>query len=197
MYTLSHIHAEIPLHEYICNYRNVEKFIVYCKECNRYNRCWACPPFDFDQEKYISGYEKLYIIGTKIVLNEQVIKENQGNELATKTTYQIIEKVRANLDEKLLELEKIFPKSKAFFGGTCHICPAEKCTRIKGKPCIAPDKVRPSLEAFGFDITKTATELLRLEILWSHNGVLPKYFVLVSGFFTNKEIPNFLSLIEF
>jgi predicted metal-binding protein len=64
----------------------------------------------------------------------------------------------------------------------------DKCTRIKGKPCISPDKVRPSLESFGFDVSKTSLQLLNVEMKWSLEGVLPPYFVLVSGFLTNADV---------
>lgn len=46
MYNTTLIIAEIDLGEYIRDYREPEKFIGYCKQCDRYNSCWACPPFD-------------------------------------------------------------------------------------------------------------------------------------------------------
>ncbi|MFR2062233.1 MAG: DUF2284 domain-containing protein [Alistipes sp.] len=39
------------------------------------------------------------------------------------------------------------------------MCPG--CNR----PCLHPDKVRPSLEAFGFDIARTLSELFGIELL--------------------------------
>ncbi len=55
-----------------------------------------------------------------------------------------------------------------------------------GTPCRHPEKVRPSLEAFGFDIAKTLSELFNIELLWGKDGKLPEYLVLVSGFFHNE-----------
>ena len=60
------------------------------------------------------------------------------------------------------------------------------CTRNCGTPCRHPEKVRPSLEAFGFDIAKTLAELFNIELLWGKDGKLPEYLVLVSGFFHNE-----------
>jgi hypothetical protein len=54
---------------------------------------------------------------------------------------------------------------------------------------ISPEEIRPPFKAFGFDIGKTPAELLKIGMKWSHNGVLPEYFTLVSGFFTFNEIP--------
>jgi predicted metal-binding protein len=169
-YKVSHITVETGLKDYIRNYRDADKFIVYCKQCDRYNACWSCPPFDFDTAEVISAYDTAYLTGTKILLDDDVIKENTGWERCTKITYLIIEEVRRNLDRRLLSLEREFPGSRAFFAGTCHICPQDECERIKGKPCIAPERIRPSLESFGFDMAKTAAELLNIEMKWSHNG---------------------------
>ncbi len=188
MYQVSHFIAKIKSEDYVANYRDVAKFISYCKECNRYQACWSCPPFDFDVEAYISSYEIVYIIGTKILLDPGLILENKGWEQSTEISYRIMEEVRLELDGKLLDLEKQYPGSKAFFAGTCQICPAEKCARIAGKSCIAPDRIRPSLEAFGFDIAKTSAELLNIELKWNREGILPEYFTLISGFFASKEI---------
>jgi predicted metal-binding protein len=86
-------------------------------------------------------------------------------------------------------LEEQYPGSKALFAGSCRICPTGKCKKITGEPCISPEKVRPSLEAFGFDVSRISSELLNIEMKWSQNGILPEYFTLVSGFFTDNEIP--------
>ncbi|MDR2508430.1 MAG: DUF2284 domain-containing protein [Candidatus Accumulibacter sp.] len=189
MYRVSHLTAEIRLTDYIRNYRDTERFSNYCKACDRYNACWSCPPFEFDTEEYISPYKVAYIIGTKIVLDESVINQNRGPKKCEKMAHDIMAQVRPGLDEALLKLEKQYPVSKAFFAGMCHICPADVCARIKGWPCIAPERNRPSLESFGFDIGKTSSELLNVELKWSENGVLPDYLTLVSGFFTREAAP--------
>lgn len=191
MYNVSHLIAKINLNDYLANYRDADRFMGYCKKCGKYNACWACPPFDFDTEAYISSYEKAYIIGTKIVIDTDLIEKNTGWERCTEVTYRMIEEVRSNLDKKLLELETMFPESRAFFAGTCHVCPADKCTRKTGKPCVAPHNVRPALEAFGFDISKTSAQLLNIELKWSKNGILPEYLTLISGFFINQPIDEY------
>lgn len=58
----------------------------------------------------------------------------------------------------------------------------------EGRPCRYPDRIRPSLESLGFDIGKTASELLGIELKWSEPGSsgLPEYFTLVSGFFSSR-----------
>ena len=182
-YNTTHTIAEISVADYIAGYRDTDKFIAFCKQCNRYNTCWACPPFDFDTEAYIHAYDKAYLIGTKITLTSTADSYDQG----VKEIRAIMVDVRLNLDKQLLETEKSHTNSKAFFAGTCHVCPEGECTRSQGKPCIAPDKVRPSLEAFGFDMGKTSAQLLGIEMKWGAKGSLPEYLTLVSGFFTCSE----------
>ena len=191
---LTHFITAIERTDYVKDYRDAARFMEYCKVCNRYDACWSCPPFEFDAEEYLSSYEMAYIIGTKIVLNESTIRENRGWDECRKTASGVLEKVRPRLDRKLLALERRHSDSKAFFAGTCHVCPSDVCTRIEKKPCIAPEKIRPSLESFGFDIGKTSSELLNIELKWSSNGILPEYFTLVSGFFTRRAIPEFPSV---
>lgn len=58
--------ATIPVADYMAHYRDAEKFIGFCRQCRRYNTCWACPPFAFDVDQYLSHYELALIIGTKI-----------------------------------------------------------------------------------------------------------------------------------
>ena len=84
--------------------------------------------------------------------------------------------------------EEKYTDSKAFFAGTCHLCLDEDCTRKAGLPCRYPDKIRPSLEAVGFDMGKTSAELLNIEMKWTEGSRLPEYYTLVSGLFTNKKI---------
>jgi len=184
-YTLNHSSAKIGVEELIHRFRDTEKFIDYCKECNRYNACWACPPFDFNADEYLMSHQIANIIGTKITLIEDVINQHRGLEQCAKISYEIIGSVRRELDNTLLDMEKQYPESRAFFAGTCHICPLGKCMRITEKACISPERIRPSLEALGFDVSKISAELLNIEMKWSRVGVLPEYFTLVSGFFSD------------
>lgn len=67
------------------------------------------------------------------------------------------------------------------------LLPRRKRTRPTGEPCRHPDKVRPSLEACGFDIGRTTTELFGMDLKWGTDGRIPEYLLLVCGFFHNAE----------
>ena len=192
-YQLKYIKATISVEEYIRDYRDVEKFMVYCKQCHCYAACWACPPFDFDVTGRLMQYENVHIIGTKIVLDDTLLNKCTGERQCNEASYQVIGEVRRELDDKLLALERQYPDSLAFFAGTCLLCGRGKCTRIDGKPCLHPAFIRPSLEAFGFDISKTTSQLLNTDLKWGSRERLPEYFVLVGGFFTDRRdiLPTF------
>ena len=51
--------------------------------------------------------------------------------------------------------------------------------------------MRPSLEAFGFDISRTLSELFGIRLLWGKDGVIPEYLTLVCGFFHNCDTASF------
>jgi len=74
--------------------------------------------------------------------------------------------VRLQLDSWLRWLETEYPGSLACYAGTCHLCPDDTCTRITGQPCRHPHLIRHSLESFGFDLGRTAEELLHIPLGW-------------------------------
>ncbi|MBB4035598.1 putative metal-binding protein [Dysgonomonas hofstadii] len=190
MLSVKNYFSYIPIVDYIADYRDVDKFIVFCKQCSKYGNCWACPPYEFDTTDYILKYNRAYIIGTKINLSYDIRKASKDAEESKLTGANIITDVRKVLDEQLLKIEADIPNSKAFFAGTCHICEPEGCMRIQNEPCRYPDKIRHSLESIGFDIGKTTEELLNIKLKWSNDGFLPEYLTLVSGLFTNSRVDN-------
>jgi predicted metal-binding protein len=187
-YQLKNIVTTIKVDEYIRDYRDADRFIEYCKACPIYNACWACPPFDFDTTGILLNYKNAHLIGTKIILDKAVLSECTGREQCTEAAHRITKEVRIGLDDKLLALERKNSGSRAFLAGTCYLCREGTCTRIFGKPCLHPDRVRPSLESFGFDISKTASRLLHTELIWGSENRLPEYFLLVSALLTDEKV---------
>lgn len=195
MYTTSNYMTAIPVKDYVEGYRDTEKFVAFCRQCNRYENCWACPPYDFDTDEYILKYESACLIGTKIDIPLSIRTIHNSPEKGKALGAEIIASVRRTLDEWLLGIEVAVPGSRAFFAGTCHVCDADDCTRRQGIPCRHPDKIRPSLEALGFDIGKTTETLLGITLKWSNDGSLPEYLTLVSGLFFNQDIDDIKNYI--
>lgn len=181
--------AGIDAEEYGRRFRDVERFAGFCRECVRYGTCWSCPPFQFDTQAYLSGYRHMWIVCTRIVPHRDLsVGECSEREDTIRVGREMLRQVRAQVDEVLLDMEARYPGSRAFFGGTCMWCPEGDCTRKQGRACRFPEKMRPSLEAFGWDMVRTSAELLGVEMQWSRHGELPAYFTLVSGLLTSSSI---------
>lgn len=190
MYSIQNYIANIPVTQYIAQYRNASKFIEFCKQCPKYSNSWACPPFLFDSDKYPSSYNIAYLLGTKITLPKSFHSSMFGSDELIKQTEEIIRIVRLELDQQLLSAEQQIKNSKAFFAGSCLFCFNKECTRVLGEPCRYPEKIRPSLESLGFDIGKTTEELLGIELQWNTINHQPEYITLVSGLFCQSSIEN-------
>lgn len=187
-YTLQYFSSIVDTQSYINGYCRPKEFIKYCQECNKYNSCWACPPFDYNPLDLLKQYQYINIIGTKVLFTQEYLKKNCDANKNIEILNSTMTAVRSIIDKKLMSLEQKTPHSLALFAGTCHLCPKEGCTRPQNISCRHPQSIRPSLEAYGFDITKTTNELLQLNLLWGKNGLLPQYLILVSGLLSDAKI---------
>ncbi len=103
--------------------------------------------------------------------------------------------MRRIVEERLLAAEHCFGGRAFAFVGECLHCTAP-CARLTGAPCRHPDRLRPSLEACGFDLGRTSSELLDTELLWSSDGHLPRYLTLICGHLHSADpaaVESFLS----
>ena len=175
-YSVQEHWIEMPMAEYIAGYRDFGRVRGYCRECSRYGNCWACPPYDFDETALPEGYAAISLLAT-------VITPSEGVTLTPETADPIIRRERERLDRMLMEMEQASEAAaRAFFAGTCLLCPPEHCTRREGRPCRHPESIRPSLEALGFDIARTAADIFHTPLQWGRNGQPPEYLTLISGF---------------
>lgn len=166
--------ATADVQDYVSTCRNAGRFMQYCRECLNYGRRYGCPPFDFNPTDIICRYRNIWIYGTKIMPLEQ--------GLPLSASMPIMEPVVAQMNRRLLEEEKRLDGFACGFAGRCPYCKTT-CARIGGQPCRHPDKVRPSLESMGFDVGKTSSQYLHVDIRWGHDGLLPEYLMLVGGVF--------------
>ena len=171
--------AELPVADYVARFRDPERIMGYCRECGNYGRSWACPPFGFDPEAAMRRYRIALLTATKIIPLESGIPLSRSREL--------IRPERVRLENRLRAMERLFGGRAFAYAGTCLYCPEGMCARLSGEPCRHAELVRPSLEACGFDICRTVSELFGFELLWSRDGFVPEYLTLVCGFFHNAE----------
>lgn len=156
-------------------FRDAERIGAYCRSCPNYGRSWGCPPFGFSVEEYLAGYDSVLLVATKITPR---IRNLPIAEAAA-----MIRPERIRLESRLLGMERLYGGRSFAYVGSCLYCPEGACTRPDGKPCRHPEWVRPSLEACGFDIGRTTSELFGLELKWGVGGRMPEYLILVCGFF--------------
>ncbi len=175
-------YADIDAKTYIKEFRSTDYFIEFCQQCKNYGRRYGCPPFDDETLSLVYKYEKVRILGIKIIPNNKQLPLSVANDL--------MEPVVKDMNEELLNLEQSLGGYAFGFVGSCPYCGGRPCARIEGKPCRHPEKVRPSLEAFGFDMSKTAKDLLGLEIKWSKGELIPEYLTLVCGLFYQFSPPT-------
>lgn len=179
LYETEEYTTDIAVEDYVAGFRDEERFIELCRQCPNYGNSWGCPPFDFDTGDFLRQYKYAHLIATKIIPDENNIPFNKSREL--------VYPERLRIELKLLDLEKRYGGRAFAYVGSCLHCNGVECRRKCNKPCLHPDKVRPSLEAFGFDINLTLSELFGIKLIWGNDGFLPEYLVLVSGFFHNNN----------
>ena len=178
-YTAADFTAELPAADYVARFRDAERVGGYCRECGNYGRSWGCPPFGFDAGEYVTRYGTALLVATRITPEEPGLPASEAGRL--------ILPERQRLERLLLEMEGQYGGRSFAYVGTCIHCPEGSCTRPEGRPCRLPELVRPSLEACGFDVARTASELFGIELKWGSGGRMPEYLTLVCGFFHDAE----------
>ncbi len=176
-YTTEDFSTELSADEYVRRFRDIDRFAEYCRQCHNYGRSWACPPFGHDIDGELHRYRKVKLFATKITPADRNIPLSDSRVL--------IRPERERLEKHLLDMEAVTGGRAFTFVGNCLYCPEGTCTRQSGLPCRHPDKVRPSLEAYGFDVGLTLSELFGIKLLWSEDGYIPEYLTLVGGLFHN------------
>lgn len=158
--------ATVKADTYVSAFRHPEQFIEYCKSCPSMGKTWICPPIESEFEIDFSKFKTVDIIAVKVDRGENMLEE------------------RDRLMEDLLMLER--ETGGRAFGlasvGGCRLCPGG-CTRPAGNKCRHPELVRPPLEAYGFDLMATSSEILKTPMVWGLDGKAPEYLMLIGAVF--------------
>lgn len=187
MHHITHHVATIDAARYVEQYRNVPRFLAFCKQCNNYGRMWCCPPFDDDVERLTDGYEQVTVWGTVITFDQATRQACHSDAQRRQLSSQAIDDAWRQMLPFLHAQEAAHPGSRLFVG-LCHYCRPCQCSRVDGKPCRHPELMRPSLEAVGFDVSATARDVLGIELQWSTDGRLPQRITLITALFTLEPI---------
>ncbi|HWR44145.1 DUF2284 domain-containing protein [Sporomusa sp.] len=190
-HTTTSINSE-HLHEFISKYQHQEKFMAFCKDCHNYNTLWSCPPLQFDANQFLLDFNYIYIIGAKVIYDAETIELANTSDKIKEITTQSLREVKNKLSDILLDLERQIPDSISLASGGCHIC--ERCRRCDNLPCQYPEKMRYSLDSFGFDLTAITSDMLQIELKWSKDS-LPEYYTLIHALLTKQSLGNMLENI--
>lgn len=80
-YTTEKFFADIDAKNYINEFRRTDYFIEFCQQCKNYGRRYGCPPFDDKTLSIVEGYEKVRIMGVKIIPNNKQLPLSAANDL--------------------------------------------------------------------------------------------------------------------
>lgn len=191
-HTITRINS-LPITEFIKKYQNQEKFMAFCKECPNYNTLWSCPPLRIDATQFLQAFNYIYIIGVKVIYDAETIKLADTSEKIKEITTRSLREVKNKFSDKMLILESEIPASISLASGGCYLC--ERCKRRDDLPCKQPEKMRYSLDSFGFDLTAITSDLLQIDLKWSKNS-LPEYYTLIHALLTKKSLGTRLENIE-
>lgn len=180
-YDAEQVVAVVDRDRYVSDFRDVATFEECCRACPNYGNRWGCPPFDHDTLQDLLPYGKVMIVGVKITPHDTRMPMEQ--------VFDLMRPELERLNKRLLELECETGSFALGFVGKCERCGNAPCARKQGKPCRHPDLVRPSLEAYGFNVSETASKLLGIDMVWSRDKNIPRYLTLVCGLFFNGDNP--------
>lgn len=165
---------EISVENFLVNFFDYEYFHSLCRQCPRYGQTWSCPPFSEDIKLWWQQFAKLRVIAKKLYLRKDLVANLRMEALDS-----LFSKEKKSLRRTLHTWEQAIPASRALFAGHCEVCAT--CARVSGKVCLKPDKLRPSLEAYGADIGKILSDVFAETLVWSDPGELPPYIFIVGG----------------
>ncbi len=178
--------TEVNAAGYEAHYRDVERFLQCCRACPNYAHTWACPPFVPSCPTLFSPDDTLLLVGTKLTPDDVTRRQATTTEQRDAILHALIHDAIGEVERIHRQWESELPGSRAYLFSACQLCEPLPCSRGEGKPCRHPDKVRPSLEALGFNLAQTADELLGTPLLWSSDHSLPAYTLLL----TAQRIPH-------
>ncbi len=182
-YIITRHEATIDVAELMNRYLDAERVRSYCVQCSSYGKVWSCPPFDFTTEDYLTGLVTAHIFGTKIAFGDTLLSRQLSVDERKAVMAEAIDTAWADELPRLYALEASHPGSR-IFTGRCRLCRPLCCSRVSNEPCRHPRRLRHSLESLGFDLEKTAADLLGIPLQWATEGKLPPYITLITAHFT-------------
>lgn len=146
---------------YISGYLSAEQTLEACRSCPAYGTLWSCPPLAAGYPEFLNRFSVVTLIGMTV----------KGEDSDGSISYGDLDLIslpkRLEMADRLLRWEKEYGGRSFSTIGKCVFCGNEPCSRLAQLPCRHPERVRPSLEAVGFDLVRSADEILGIPLAWS------------------------------
>lgn len=165
----------VPVHDIILD----ERVILKCQVplCKEYGNHLLCPPNSPSLAQFreaLKKYSNALLIQIRTPADQLGSKSEEGRKKAIYAPANELHEIVNAVEKAAQELGFTF--AAGFIGGACKLC--DPCVGVKsGKPCKYPFKARPSMEAVGIDVHRTAQRAGRVfsfdiekEIVW--NGLV-------------------------
>ncbi len=146
------------------------RVIMKCRVpiCAYYGNNFMCPPYVMNVSEFqeiLSKYTHAVLIQVEIPLPQEIIQAiyqeaNFAELFKNKNYLQSLLPGWRKFEELINKIEAIsfnlgYRFAAGFGGGPCKLC--DECvTKQPGEPCRHPFQARPSMEAVGIDVLKTA-----------------------------------------
>ena len=166
--------ADLDLADAMASHFDAPTFATACKACRNYGKTWVCPPFDYNPEEKLKDYKKVMFFADVIDLPQGTLL----NEVQA-----MIAPYKKEIRRRMLDMEKMTGGHSCILAGKCDDCEPLSCARLEGNKCRHPELSRPSLEAYGFNLSTLIDELFGLSFTWSNNEFAPSTLILVTAHF--------------
>jgi predicted metal-binding protein len=134
-----------------------ERIQGLCRSCDKYGRFWSCPPFAEAPLGKLPAWSDAVLVTQKTRVDCSSTQESLIEQFLS---------ARQTLGDILKRWE--VDGAVALIAGHCSGCAA--CPRSRGIACVAPDRMRYSLEGLGFDVTALVEALAGQKIDWPARG---------------------------
>jgi predicted metal-binding protein len=163
-----------------------ERFLQLCESgCPNYKKTWSCPPYSPEFEEFTAGWDKLYILHTKINLSEFADIEDNNRKI-----YKASSIIKSRSDNFLLKMSKRY--GKYITCGSCNFCTPCKCET--GEPCAHPEMMSYSYEAMGVNVASLLETFFGESLQWNTASGSPEHTSVICGLLTNEPLE--LSFIQ-
>lgn len=136
-----------PLATGSLEFRDEVREMCSSDRCRNYDRSWSCPPAAGTLDVI---RRKAQRYGSGIVV--QTSGETAGS-FDTAGMHEIIKAHKRNFDNLVRQIRCFYPDCLPMGAGACSVC--RKCT-YPDRPCRHPDRMYPSMEAYGLLVSDVA-----------------------------------------